>query len=192
MKNLLKGINIIVAISVVVLYFLHFGQSKTVVSEACVAGEASVVYINTDSLFLNYEMSKDLNEAFLKKQEDRRTKLNIKVKALEKKAVDFQRKLQNNGFLSKDRAEKVQRELLAKREQLQKEQEGYNQEAMFEQREMNLKLYEAITGYLKKFNSKHKYDLILSTTKGGNVLFAKNGFDITETVLNGLNSEYKK
>lgn len=192
MKNLLKGINIIVAISVVVLYFLHFGQSKIVTSETCLAGDASVVYINTDSLFLNYEMSKDLKEAFLKKQEDRRTKLNIKVKSLEKKAVDFQKKLQNNGFLSKQRAEKVQRELLAEREQLQKEQEIYNQKAMFEQSEMNNKLYQVITGFLKKFNSKHKYDLILSTTKGGNVLFAKNGFDVTEAVLSGLNSEYKK
>lgn len=192
MKDLLKGINILVAVAVVVLYFLHFNTDKSAAIEAPIAGDASVVYINSDSLFLNYNMASDLNEEFFNKQESRRTKLNIKIKALENEAGAFKTKIQNNGFLSKARAEKAQQDLLRKREILQKLQEKYTQQASFEQREINTKLFNTITAFLKKFNAKHKYDLILSTTKGGNVLFAKDGFDITKVVLDELNSEYKK
>lgn len=192
MKNLSLGLNIILAVAVAGLYILQFSGKKAEISTNSVNENASIVYINTDSLLLNYNMAKDLNEAFFKKQEDRRTALNIKVKALEKEAAAFQTKVQNNGFLSRERAEKVQKTLIIKRETLQKIQAEYNQKSMTEQREINNKLFSTITNYIQKFNSTHNYDLILSTTKGGNVFYAKEGFDVTKSVLEGLNKEYMK
>lgn len=194
MKNLSWGINAILAIAIVVLYVLHFSGSKSCnqTTADTVDGKASIVYINTDSLLLNYNMAKDLNEDFLKKQEDRRTKLTMKVKVLEKEAEEFQKKLQNNGFLSRERAENAQRALVIKKQSLEKLQQEYSHESMLEQADINKKLFETITNYLTEYNSKHNYELILSTTKGGNVLFAKNGFDITTEILTGLNAQYKK
>jgi len=194
MKNVSWGINTLLAVAIIVLYVLHFGGNK--VGDKAVSttstNKASVVYINTDSLLLNYNMAKDLNEDFLKKQEERRTELTIKVKALEKEAGKFQKKLQNNGFLTRERAEKAQRTLLIKKQSLEKIQQDYNQKSMVEQSDINKRLFETITNYLKEFNAKHNYDLILSTTKGGNVFFAKGGFDVTNEVLKGLNAQYKK
>lgn len=192
MKNLSLGINIILVLAVAGLYVLQFSGKKSKVIATPVNDNASIVYINTDSLLLNYNMAKDLNEAFFKKQEDRRTALNIKVKALEKEAAAFQTKVQNNGFLSRERAEKAQKTLIVKRETLQKIQADYNQKSMTEQREINNKLFSTITNYIQKYNTEHNHDLILSTTKGGNVFYAKTGFDVTKSVLEGLNKEYIK
>jgi outer membrane protein len=192
MKNLSLGMNILLAIAVVGLYILHFSADKKEIVNNAVAGDASIVYINTDSLLLNYDMAKDLNEAFFKKQEERRTSLNIKIKKLEREAADFQKKAQNNGFLSRERAEKAQRSLLLKRESIQKKEQEYNELARTEQREINKKLLETITSYLNEFNKIRNFNMILSTTLGGNVIYSKDGLDVTKDVLKGLNVEYKK
>ena len=61
-----------------------------------------------------------------------------------------------------------------------------------EQMEINRKLYDAITNFLTDYNKSRGYQLILSTTLGGNVLFAQDGFNITNEVVNLLNAQYQK
>lgn len=52
-------------------------------------GAARIVYINTDTLMNKYLLAIELNEAFLKKQEERRTELNVKAKSLDEEANEF-------------------------------------------------------------------------------------------------------
>jgi len=186
-------LNGIIIVALVVLYVLFFNQKKNVVEPVkAVAGSESVVYMNIDSLLLNYNMAKDLNEAFLKKQEERRTNLNIKAKALEKEAIALQTKIKNHGFITQSRENQAQRDFMIKRNKLQKLQEEYGLKAQAEQAEMNKKLYDKIMSYLKVYNKQKGYDIILSTTKGGTVFYAKQGYNITNDVLKGLNKGYKK
>lgn len=193
MNKTSKILNGIIIVALVVLYVLFFNQKKNVVEPVkAVAGSESVVYMNIDSLLLNYNMAKDLNEAFLKKQEERRTNLNIKAKALEKEAIALQTKIKNHGFITQARENQAQRDFMIKRNKLQKLQEEYGLKAQSEQAEMNKKLYDKIMSYLKVYNKQKGYDIILSTTKGGTVFYAKQGYNITNDVLKGLNKGYKK
>lgn len=186
-------LNGIIIVALVVLYVLFFNQKKNVVEPVkAVVGSESIVYLNIDSLLLNYNMAKDLNEAFLKKQEERRTNLNIKAKALEKEAIALQTKIKNHGFITQARENQAQRDFMIKRNKLQKLQEEYGLKAQSEQTEMNKKLYDEIMSYLKEYNKQKGYDIILSTTKGGTVFYAKQGYNITNDVLKGLNKGYKK
>ena len=74
MKNFSIGLNIVLLIAVIVLYVLHFsGKTKNVEEQtglSAVVPNAKIVYINMDSLLSNYEQSRELNEAFLKKVEN--------------------------------------------------------------------------------------------------------------------------
>ncbi len=193
MKNLSIVLNAVLIIAVAILYFIQFSGSSntTVAPKAAVANKGAVVYINIDSLLSNYNFANDLNEKFLKKQEDSRTDFNFKAKQLEKEAVEFQRKLQNKGFLTRARAEAAQRKLLEKKQNLQQLDQKLSAELMAEQNANSKRLYDSVINYLKLYNAKHNYSLILSTTKGGNVLFAQQGLDITEDIIKGLNSRYK-
>ncbi|RXQ96769.1 OmpH family outer membrane protein [Ancylomarina salipaludis] len=191
MKNLSIVLNAILIVAVGILFFLHFsGENKAEVKT--IAGEGAVVYVNTDSLLSSYNFSVDLNEKFLKKQEDSRTDFNFKAQKLEKEAVDFQRKLQNNGFLNRERAEKAQRELMEKKQNLDQLDRKLSSELMAEQNENSKRLFDSVTNYLKLYNAKHKYSLIISTTKGGTVLHSANGLDVTKDIIDGLNARYKK
>jgi len=191
MKNLSIVLNAILIVAVGILFFLHFsGENNAEVKT--IAGEGAVVYVNTDSLLSSYNFSVDLNEKFLKKQEDSRTDFNFKAQKLEKEAVDFQRKLQNNGFLNRERAEKAQRELMEKKQNLDQLDRKLSSELMAEQNENSKRLFDSVTNYLKLYNAKHKYSLIISTTKGGTVLHSANGLDVTKDIIDGLNARYKK
>lgn len=195
MKNLSVILNIVLFIAVGVLYILYFsgkGTAETHTTSEITNNAASIVYINTDTLLSKYKMAQELNEAFLKKQEERRTELNVKARELDKEANEFEYKLKNNGFISEARAVDARDQIVLKQQKLQKLQQEMTDKMLVEQNELNKKLYDSITDFLKDYNKQHNYNIVLSTTLGGNVLFAEEGFDITMDVVNGLNKNYTK
>ena len=187
MKNLSIVLNVVLFVAVIVLYVLYFSGHKSpeTAMTSKVAGTADatkIVYINTDTLLNNYQLAVELNEAFLKKQEDRRTELNIKAKAIDQEGTEFQRKLQNNGFI----------QLLVKQENFRRLQQEMMDKASREQSELNKQLFDEITNFLKEYNKEKGFSIVLSTQLGGNVLYAEDGFDITKEIVDRLNANYKK
>ncbi|MDR2130338.1 MAG: OmpH family outer membrane protein [Odoribacteraceae bacterium] len=196
MKNVSLGVNVLLSVAVIVLYVLYFsGQEKAAStrSEAAPAGtEAKIVYLNMDSLLTNYIQSKELNEAYLKKMEANRTELNYKVKTWTQAGEEFQRKVDNNGFLTRERANQEYADLMLQKEKLEKLEQEMRETALREQMELNQKLYNIIVTFLSEYNKEKGYNLILSTTLGGNVFYAEPGFDITHEVVSQLNARYIK
>ena len=160
------------------------------VVEQLATNPVKIAYVNVDSLLMNYNMSKDLNEELMQQSETARTDLSEKVRQLESEMVEFRRKLENNGFLSRERAEKENQRLVQKRQDLELLDQKLSNELRVSQQEVSQKLLTTITTFLEKYNKKQGYELILSTTVGGNVLYAKKGYDITNQVLSKLNAEY--
>lgn len=197
MKNLSIVLNVVLFVAVIVLYVLYFSGRKS--SEVAMTEKASgtadatkIVYINTDTLLNNYKLAVELNEAFLKKQEDRRTELNIKAKTIDQEGAEFQRKLQNNGFISEARAIEARDQLLVKQENFRRLQQEMLDKAAREQSELNKQLFDEITNFLKEYNKEKGFNIVLSTQLGGNVLYAEDGFDITKEIVDRLNAAYKK
>lgn len=197
MKNFSIVLNVVLVIAVIAISFSACNPKNT--NEASNgsrsktenAGATRIVYINTDTLMNNYLLAIELNEAFLKKQEERRTELNVKAKSLDQEANEFQRKLQNNGFLSEARAIDARDQLLVKQENLRRLQQEMIDKTTREQNDLNKQLYDKLTSFLKKYNEEKGFDIVLSTQLGGNVLYAVNGFDITREVVDRMNEEYK-
>jgi outer membrane protein len=194
MKNVSLGVNVLLSIAVIVLYVLHFtGKAAPESADAGVQADradAKIVYLNMDSLLTNYAQSKDLNEAFLKKMETNRTDLNQKVKAWTQAGEEFQRKIDNNGFVTRERADQEYKDLMLRKERLEQMEQEMRETMQREQMELNQKLYNAIVAFLTDYNKEKGYNLVLSTTLGGNVFYAEPGFDITREVVERLNARY--
>ena len=71
-----------------------------------------IAFVEIDSLLTKYNFWNDLSEQMLKKEENIRTTLNEKGKKLEAEAREFDRKIQNNGYASRERAEQEQARLM--------------------------------------------------------------------------------
>lgn len=197
MKNLSLIINAVLAIAVIVLFVKVFStgakgdkQVHVTSAEKGAYERLPIAYINVDSLLLNYNFAKDANESLIKKQEDSRLNINTKARQLQNEMAEFQRKLENNAFLSRERAEQEQTRLMKKQQDLQELDGQLSQQLMQVQQKMSEQLRDTINSFLKDYNKDNKYELILSNTSSDNILHAGDAYDITPEVTKLLNERF--
>ena len=161
---------------------------------AAAAGESTsnvkIAYVEVDSLMTQYEFCKEFTLILQKKSTNARNTLNQKGQALQNAAANFQQKLQNNGFTSREQAESQQAAIQRQQQSLQELQARLENELANETNKYNEGLRDSLQHFLAAYNKDKKFDLIL-TKQGDNILYAAKRFDITNDVINGLNKRYK-
>lgn len=163
-------------------------QCNVKVEEGC---RLPIAVINVDTLLSSYDLALVENERLLRKQEDIRLDLNQRATSLQNEMIDFQKKLENQAFLSRERAEAEQRRLLKKEQDLQLLSQEKEQEYMLEQQQVGLQVQDSINSVIRALNATGKYHLIISTSAlNNNVLFAAPEYDITQEAIELLNERY--
>lgn len=196
MKNINYIINGVLAIAVIVLFVMQFSGKKesnnplSFESKGDSAAVLPVAYLNVDSLLSNYNYSKDLNERIVKMQEDYRADINQRTNSLRTELADFERKYNNNAFLTRERAEQEGNRLQKKQQELQEYAAKKEQELGNKQMELNTQLRDTIISQLNVFNKAKGYQIIFSNTMGDNILVANPAYDITAEFLEILNKNY--
>ena len=127
----------------------------------------------------------------LRKGENMRMTLSEKGKALQADAEDFRRKVENNVYATRQRAEEEQARILKSQEDLARLEQRLVNELSAEDQKNNLALRDSINNFLKEYNKTHGYDLILSKM-ADNILLGSESLDITKEVIDGLNNRYKE
>lgn len=192
MKKMSLLINVFAAIAIVVLFSQCNKKSDTSVvdAKALPAGSLKIAYVEIDSLPTKYNMWKDLNEAMVKKEENSRAVLNQKANELQQAKQDFQKKYENNAFLSKERAQAEYNRLMKMDQDLQSLQQKLQNEFAAENQKLNVQIHDSINAFIKDFNKQHHFNLILTSAGFNNLLYADKSMNITEAVLEGLNKRY--
>lgn len=197
MKNVNYVISGVLAVAVIILFIMQFSGKKEAghAPVSFASGDSSVstlpiAYVNLDSLLMNYNFSKDLNEQITKKSETARANLTQRGRSLEAQLNDFQHKLQNNGFLTQQRAEDEHQRLLKEQANYEELQKRLYEELNEEQYNINLQLRDTIFNLLKEYNADRKYQVIFANTGGDNILIANDAYDITNEVVVFLNKHY--
>lgn len=197
MKNTNYIINGILAVAVIILFILHFTGKKGSGGEplAITGGDSTsvslpVAYINTDTLLLNYNFAKDLNDGLMRKIESSRANIGQKTQQLQAEILDFRKKLENNAFLSRERAEQEEARLAKKEQELREHMSRTQNEFDMEQMKVNQQLSDTVITILKDYNQAKKYQIIFSNAGKDNILLANDAYDITTEVLEYLNKRY--
>ena len=149
-----------------------------------------IAYVEVDSLMTQFDFAKDYSESLQKKSINARNTLTQKGNALQAAVNNFQQKLNNNGFQSREQAASVQAAIERQQRDLQDLQARLETELANETAKFNEALRDSLQNFLKDYNADKKFDLILSKA-GDNILMADKRFDITNDVINGLNKRYK-
>ena len=154
------------------------------------ASNMKIAYVEIDSLLTKYNFCKDVNEQMIKKEENIRTTLNEKGKKLEKEAAEFQRKYENNGFVSPERAQQEYQRIQKQQQELAELQQKLAEELAMENQKNNLERRDSINSFLKVYNQTKGYDLIISNAGLDNLLYANPAYNITNEIVEGLNTRY--
>lgn len=193
MKNVSLILNIVLIIAVGLLYIDKFsGGSQE--DEEIVSGEnggaAEVVYINLDSLMNNYDLYNELKTELIQEQQKLEGSLNSKVKGYQRRAMEFQQKVEKR-LVTSSQAEKMQQQLINEQQTIAQLKDELQMQLMEKEQEMTKQIYDKLHAYLEKYNNSKKHEIILGNTMGNVVLKANNQLDITNTILKGLNEEYQ-
>ena len=155
-------------------------------------GEAlRIAYVDIDTLLMNYTLWMELNEEMIRKEESVRATLNEKAKTLQTEFEEFERKLNNNAFATRERAEAEQNRILKKREELEQTTERLTSELAIENNKNSVLFRDSINAYIQDYNKTHQYNVILSRI-GDNILYIDNAMNITQEIIDGLNARHAK
>ena len=188
-------INVILVAAVAALFVIFFSKKAPAATDTLVTGTSEVMpvaYLNVDSLLANYTFAQEASDKLMSKQEDARLKMNTKLRTFQNEVADFQRKLENNAYLSRERAERDQQKLAKKEQELQELEAKLTQDIMLENQKLNQQLSDSLTTFLETFNADGRFHVILSNSAKDNVLMANEAYDITDEVIAGMNARYSK
>ncbi len=149
-----------------------------------------IAYVEIDTLLTKYNFCIDLNEAMMKKNENIRLTLTERANALKKEQQEWQKKYENNAFLSPERAQQEYNRLTKMEQDLQELSTKLQNGLMEENNKNSLMFRDSINAFLKEYNKTHGYNLIFSNTGFDNLLYADSVFNITKEIVDGLNARY--
>lgn len=198
----------ILGAAVVALFILFFTVNpwakKPANNEVEAAGELlPIAVVNTDSILTHYTLAVEASDKLQSQYEESMVKLDTKAKAFQKEyetfqkdVLDFQRKLEANAFLSRERAEseqaklqKKEQQLMAKQQDLENLRQKLSADFMNEQAALTQQLQDSVQAYLREYNADGHIHIILNDA----VLMNKvAGYDITDEVIEALNARYSK
>lgn len=165
-------------------------KSEVSESKGGVVSDLKIAYINNDTLINNYEFFVELKTAYESKAEKIQAELQNKSRALERKMVSAQEKVEK-GLVTRAEAMQLEQSLQSDQQQLMAYRDKVLAELGEEEQVMFNKLQDAVTTYIDKFNETAKYDLILNQNSTTNTIIIGNpNLDITKEVLEGLNKDY--
>ncbi len=197
MKNISYLINGVLAVAVIILFILFFTSKKGGAEAPSLTfhgGDSSVVlpvaYVNLDSLLLNYNFHKDENDKLMRKVESSNATMNQKKRQAESEATDFQKKVQNNAFLSQERAEREYARIQKLGADLQILAQRMENEIALEQQRISQQTADSVRVCVKEFNKKANYQIIFSNSGVNNILWAKESYDVTPQLIKLMNSRY--
>jgi outer membrane protein len=197
MKKLSLILNAALAVAVIVLYILFFtsksGKSEAGNKSGSIDAQASggIVFIDIDSVYSKYTMYKDVVGELEQKMNTAQTQFQSKQQSFQKNLDDYKYKT-DRGLVTRTEAAQIEQNLQQEQQQLVGLQNDLQNKLAEEQQVAQRKVMNSIMEYLKTMENGGKYQFVLGNAFGGNIMYANEGLNITQQVIEGLNAEYAK
>ena len=120
-----------------------------------------IAYVEVDSLMTQYDFAKDYSVTLQKKSNNARNTLTQKGNALQAAMNNFQQKINNNGFQSREQAASVQNAIQRQQNDLQELQARLENELATETAKLNEALRGSMQNFLKDYNTINNHEMNL-------------------------------
>jgi len=152
-------------------------------------GTMKFAYVNTDSLSNRYEMIKDFEEEILQERLEMESQLQGMVRSLEKDYTDAQA---GAAGLSDEALAILQQKLGQKEQQVMQQKSQMEERLMRSERDKTGRYLDRVQNFLTEYGTAEGYDIVYGFNGLNNVLFIDKAYDITDAVVDSLNSIYAR
>jgi len=148
----------------------------------------NIAFVNIDSALNNYDLYNVLSLQLTQKQNDLQKQLQSKMLSLQNRANQLQQQFSQHLITTQNYQDKAQK-LTDEQNQLQQWQDQKSYELQEDQMNMTQRVYDSIISVVNEVNANQKYDLIISNSAGGILLYGTPNWDITDTIITLLNEK---
>lgn len=191
MKKASLILNVVLVIAVGVLYYFHFSGSSKTGSDGSTAAsgeKGNILYINTDSVVMNYNFTKD-KTAFIENNNIQREQMIRNKNAAYENAV---RGYQNGARLMTDREKAAEEErIMGMQNELMQLQQQFQQDAMLDEQALLGGIVDTLESFMKIYTKGKDVDYVFGYQKNGTIIYRNEANDITQDVVKQLNERYK-
>jgi outer membrane protein len=179
--------NGVLALAVVILYFLHFTSGNTPIKASTAGGAGSkVAYFEIDSIQNSYEFFKEVKSSLQVKDMENAKELTALKNAFAAKYQDLQK---NGRSLSQAEIGSRQQELAQLEKNYTNKEQQLSQELQEESFKRLQEVKKKIEVFLEKYNKNKEFAYIFSSN--ADLMYYKDtAYDITSDIIKGLNSEH--
>jgi outer membrane protein len=197
MKNISNILSVLAFIGVCILGFLQFKSGgkasrkpKVITStdsNKTLAAGGNLAYVNYDSLEENYVSFKKKKAEFEATDKNLGVELERMATSIQNDYMELQKKAQA-GQMSQEQGEAASRKIQQRQQELEMKKQNEGAALIKKTEEFNKKLQDEMHGFLEDFAAEKGYDFIFAYTKASTILYVNPDFDITDDVLDALNS----
>lgn len=188
-------LSVLALIGVGILFYLQFSgnkKSNKQSSDSAIKagkGEFKMAYFDIDSLQEKYEYFKDVSGEVKTKEAEVTSQLTSMQENYQRRL----RQLQEKGpTMTQSEGEAAQRELAGMQQKYQQRQMTLEQNLKKQQMDLMTDVRTRIETFLKDYNKEKGYAFILSYEPGFMLYYRDSVYDITNDVIQGLNSVYQQ
>jgi outer membrane protein len=195
MKNDLLVLNVILFISVAILFYLHFNsgspQSNKQSSNKTTATADSdfrIAYFEMDSLENSFTMVKDVKTELGRKEDAINGELGRLEKAYQNKIAQYQAQ---GATMNQVQSEMAQKDVMQMQQNMQNRKQALDKEYQDHYMRKMKDVKTKIEDFLKEFNNQKNYSFILASDPGL-FYYRDTTYNITSELIKGLNQQYNK
>ncbi|GGD17106.1 OmpH family outer membrane protein [Hyunsoonleella pacifica] len=151
-------------------------------------------YVDNGIIVKDYQKAKDLEAKYKSKEDAFKKKTDSVSQAFQieaqKEQLEAQKLAQRN---KRKQAEEIMLGLQKKQQLLQQEMQFEQQQLAKAVQDESDSLIVKIKNFIKDYGKKNQYTFILGTSDGASsVIYGEDQTDLTQTIIDALNAEYKK
>lgn len=162
-------------------------SGKTVVQDS--TDSAAIAFVNIDSLEKRYDLFSRKKKEMEQKQKSSEDLFNRKMEEFQN---DYANAQQTASTMTQSQLEETSQKLQQKQMELQQLQDKLQNDFQKQLEVINMELQDSLNSFIEDFNADKHYAYILSYTLGGSILYGAPALDITNEVVEEMNSRLKK
>lgn len=151
------------------------------------SSDLKIAFIYGDTVNTKYRFLMDAQDELAKEQKVIEERINRKLQKAEKRAMELQKQAPT---MTQMQVQEAQLELQNLDIEIQQFQERLATDFRMREVELQVEYTDRVNKMLEEYNSDGTYDMILNFQPGGNLLWIKDSYDITDEVLTKLNAQY--
>ena len=151
--------------------------------------EEKTAYVDTTKLVQEYKEMKDVEAEFSTQSDSVKKQLDSIARTFQQEVQAYQEGM--NSMSQEQRQEKEQ-ELMEKQQRIQQQQQMQGNQLREQSDAVIYSIVDKVKNYVAEYGEENGYTYIFGSNESANIMYAKDGKDLTQEILDNLNEKYNQ